>query len=129
MPIAADWQFFMIWPVPGYTIQVTTEIPYQDTTLILRGTGLAKVYGPQSKPDTVGMIISFSSSLVINEIYYCGPVNRAFYFYDQFVELYNISVDTVYLDGMLVARSRQDQHVNMETNDFVPGHLPLPFSR
>lgn len=105
----------------GYTIQVTKEIDYQGTTLILRGTGIAEVYSTQTGPDTIKTMISFPSTIVINEIYYCGPVNRAFYFFDQYVELYNLSADTVYLDGMLVARSLQRKHPTMETNDFVQG--------
>lgn len=59
--------------------------------------------------------------LVINEIYYAGPVNKAFYFYDLFIELYNASDTTVYLDGMMLCRARQSVHPDMETNDFVQG--------
>jgi hypothetical protein len=58
-------------------------------------------------------------NLVINEIYYAGPVNKAFYFYDQFVELYNASNETKYLDGLIVARARQSLNPDLETNDFV----------
>jgi len=46
--------------------------------------------------------------LKINEIYYAGPVNDEFYFYDQFIELYNASDETVYLDGMIVCRLKRD---------------------
>jgi len=42
--------------------------------------------------------------LKINELYTVGPPNDFFYFYDQFIELYNSSADTVYLDGMVVCR-------------------------
>lgn len=42
--------------------------------------------------------------LKINELYTVGPPNDFFYFYDQFIELYNSSDDTVYLDGMVVCR-------------------------
>ena len=44
------------------------------------------------------------NGLVINEIYTCGPENNIFYFYDQFIELYNSSNETKYLDGMCVYR-------------------------
>jgi hypothetical protein len=67
----------------------------------------------------VETVLSIPSKLIINEIYYCGPINHAFYFFDQFVELYNASNDTVYLDGLLVGRARQYAHPDMETNDFV----------
>ena len=45
-----------------------------------------------------------TAGLKINEIYYAGPVNNEFYFYDQFVELYNGGQDTVYLDGSIIIR-------------------------
>jgi hypothetical protein len=45
-----------------------------------------------------------ASGLVINELYVAGPVNNIFYFYDQFVELYNASGDVKYLDGMQISR-------------------------
>jgi len=45
-----------------------------------------------------------TAGLKINEIYYAGPVNNEFYFYDQFIELYNGGIDTVYLDGTIIIR-------------------------
>jgi len=45
-----------------------------------------------------------SSGISINEIYCGGPLNNVFFFYDQFVELYNLSDSTKYLDGMMVMR-------------------------
>lgn len=44
------------------------------------------------------------SGLKINEIYTAGPPNNFFFFYDQYFELYNSSLDTVYLDGMIFCR-------------------------
>jgi hypothetical protein len=58
-------------------------------------------------------------NLVINEIFYCGSDRPSFYFYDQFVELYNASDSTKYLDGMIICRARQSVHPDLETNDFV----------
>lgn len=58
-------------------------------------------------------------NLVINEIFYCGSDRPSFYFYDQFVELYNAAKETKYLDGLIVGRARQSIHPDMETNDFV----------
>ncbi|MBL7135395.1 MAG: DUF4876 domain-containing protein [Candidatus Marinimicrobia bacterium] len=55
--------------------------------------------------DTLEVIASGAESgLKINEIYAAGPPNDFFYWSDQFIELYNSSVDTVYLDGMVVCR-------------------------
>jgi len=55
--------------------------------------------------DTLEVIASGAEpGLKINEIYYAGPPNDAFYWYDQFIELYNSSEDTVYLDGIIICR-------------------------
>ena len=53
--------------------------------------------------DTIKVGVSFLSSIVINEIYYaCGT--DYLYFSDQFIELYNSSDSTHYLDKILVCR-------------------------
>ncbi len=59
------------------------------------------------------------SPLVINEIYYAGPINNAHYFYDQYVELYNSADTAVYLDGKIVCRARQARPVNIDEVDYV----------
>ncbi|MBN2602495.1 MAG: DUF4876 domain-containing protein [Candidatus Marinimicrobia bacterium] len=46
----------------------------------------------------------FLTGLQINEIYSCGPANNFFFFYDQYIELYNSAEDTLYLDGVIVCR-------------------------
>jgi len=45
-----------------------------------------------------------STGISINEIYASGPVNNIFYFYDQFIELYNATDSIKYIDGMIVMR-------------------------
>ncbi len=45
-----------------------------------------------------------STGIAINEIYAGGPVNNFFYFYDQFIEMYNASDSVKYLDGMMIMR-------------------------
>lgn len=87
--------------------------------VVLRGSMLVDIYQSESVEDTLKTALSISSDLVINEIYYCGPVSRSYYYSDQFVELYNSSEDTVYLDGIILCRARQYQHPNMETMDFL----------
>ncbi len=43
------------------------------------------------------------SPLVISEIYACGPPGAGLYFHDKYVELFNQSDSTIYLDGIMVA--------------------------
>jgi len=42
--------------------------------------------------------------LKINELYYMGSPSSFKYYYDQYVELYSSSSDTIYLDGMVICR-------------------------
>ncbi len=85
----------------------------------LRGNILIDLYESGEMADTVKTEISRSSDLVINEIYYAGPVNKSFYFYDQYVELYNAGEDTVYLDGMILCRARQFRRADIDEVDFM----------
>lgn len=55
--------------------------------------------------DSISLIASGAEpGLKINELYTVGPPNDFFYYFDQFIEFYNSSNDTVYLDGMVVCR-------------------------
>jgi hypothetical protein len=45
-----------------------------------------------------------TGDIVINELYVAGPVNNFYFFYDQYIELYNSSDSVRYLDGIVVAR-------------------------
>jgi hypothetical protein len=56
---------------------------------------------------------------MINEIYYCGGDYSKFYFYDQFVELYNSSQDTLYLDGCILTRNFPSDREDIEDIDYV----------
>lgn len=60
-----------------------------------------------SRADTIKMNLSILSSIVVNEIYYSGPANSGLYYSDQFVELYNASDNTQYLDSLIVCRASQ----------------------
>lgn len=54
--------------------------------------------------DTIKATQVANTGIAINEVYACGPVNSIFFFYDQFIELYNYSDETRYLDGMILMR-------------------------
>ena len=69
--------------------------------------------------DTLYVSSVIVNALMINEILYCGSDYANFYFYDQFVELYNSSEDTLYLDGIILTRNYPDDFPDMDTNDFV----------
>ncbi|OQX84569.1 hypothetical protein B6D60_09070 [candidate division KSB1 bacterium 4484_87] len=67
--------------------------------------GSEKISLESGKEDSLTVQMRLNTAgLKINEIYYAGPVNNEFYFYDQFIELYNSGADTVYLDGTIFIR-------------------------
>lgn len=91
-------------PSARYSISVRAPHP-DDKTINLVGTKLGiEIYTGETKTDTIMAEPISSSGLSINEVYSAGPVNNQFYFYDQFIELYNSSDEIKYLDGMIVAR-------------------------
>ena len=54
--------------------------------------------------DTIFTKLISSSGISINEIYSVGPVNNIYFFYDQYLELYNNTEEVKYLDGMQIFR-------------------------
>lgn len=60
----------------------------------------------QDQVDTLIVAPAILSNIVINEVYYSGVLNHgSTYWSDQFIELYNISDETFYLDGLIIARA------------------------
>jgi hypothetical protein len=85
------------------------------------------VYEPAGL-DTVFMKYITASPLVLNEVYYCGCNRSSFYFYDQFIELYNSSNDTLYLDGYIMCRGTQiTGMVDFEEVDYAMGYYVYAF--
>lgn len=84
----------------GYNVSASKEI---DETVSYMGSQKVFVTSGEESAVTVAMRLN-TAGLKINEIYYAGPVNNEFYFYDQFIELYNGGGDTVYLDGTIIIR-------------------------
>ncbi|NOZ60501.1 MAG: DUF4876 domain-containing protein [Calditrichaeota bacterium] len=58
-----------------------------------------------------------SPGLKINEIYYAGPVNDEGYYQDQFIELYNASDDTAYLDGTIIIRGGASEFAGKDNDN------------
>jgi len=95
-------------PSSVYQVVVKTAHP-DDPNIMFVGTLTGMDISPEkSKCDTIIAKPVSSSGISINEVYYSGPVNNIFYFYDQFLELYNSSDSIKYLDGMIVGRLLSD---------------------
>ncbi len=76
------------------------------------------ITGEETVEDTVIVGLIATSELMINEIYYTGAT-CTFYMYDQFVELYNSSSDTLYLDGIILTRHYPAAEPDQDEVDYV----------
>jgi hypothetical protein len=97
----------LVWtPYKTSGIQEVWIADYQDTVTLYLGESLTDI-AEISQSDTAVWIfaqLSTKPGIKINEIFYAcfsGPVR---YFQDQYTELVNSSLDTLYLDGMIICR-------------------------
>jgi hypothetical protein len=102
-----------------YSVFARREIFLGSAKKIFTGSFSLLVEGKESVRDMVFVKPVQSSQLVINELYHCGSCASSFYFYDQFVELYNSSDDTLYLDGDIITRELGVIDPDMEKEDYV----------
>jgi hypothetical protein len=86
---------------------------------VFTGQFLLKIRGTQTASDTLIVGLIRSSELMINEIFFAGSCASSFYFYDQYVELYNASNDTMYLDGIILTRQMQEKVILPDTLPYV----------
>ena len=102
-----------------YDIYARRAAYIENNKKVFTGGDSFKLTGFQAMDDTVLVNLITASELMINEIYYAGADYSSYYFYDQFVELYNASQDTFYLDGMVLTRQSQTLDPEMDEVDYV----------
>jgi len=110
---------FSLLPAGEYSLFARKELPVGAQKKVF--TGFIDVYvpGPDVVVDTIYVGIVTVNALMINEIYYAGGDYSKFYFYDQFVELFNSSQDTLYLDGCILTRNFPSDRETIEEIDHV----------
>lgn len=110
---------FSLLPAGEYSLFARKELPLGAQKKVF--TGFIDVYvpGPETVTDTIYVGIVTVNALMINEIYYAGGDYSKFYFYDQFVELYNSSQDTLFLDGCILTRNFPSDRETIEEIDYV----------
>jgi Protein of unknown function (DUF4876) len=115
-------------PAGEYIVQVSKQD--EVSKVLFMGQGTERLVNAVGILDTIYMSFIPTSPIVINEVYYAGCNASSFYFYDQFIELYNTTEDTLYLDGYFVVRGTQvstifDYDPNQE--DFALGYYIYTF--
>lgn len=91
-------------PSSSYNISVRMPRPGYPKILLTANLKAVEVTSGQEFYDTVYAEPISNSGIAINEIYAGGPLNNLFFFYDQYIELYNSSDSVQYLDGFIVMR-------------------------
>ncbi len=91
-------------PSSVYTLTVIASHPEDETISIVGSKKEVTISSGRTYLDTIFTKAVSSSGIALNELYFAGPENRVFYFFDQFVELYNSSNETKYLDGLILMR-------------------------
>jgi hypothetical protein len=100
-----------------YYIQASMRDDEND--VLLTGQRKMKLGSETVAEDTLFMSFVPVSPIVINELYYAGCNGSTFYYYDQFIELYNSTADTLYLDGIVICRSQQSDVLTQEELETV----------
>lgn len=91
-------------PAATYSISVRMPHPLNENILLVGNIRDVQVSPVQFTADTIFAEQVANTGIAINEIYAGGPLNNIFFFYDQYIELYNYSDETKYIDGMIVTR-------------------------
>jgi len=112
--------------IPAGEYLLTAERKYSD--LLIFGQKKKSLLSEPSLIDTVYMGFVPTTPLVLNEIYYAGCKASAFYYYDQFLELYNASDQTIYLDGYIFGRGTHYQDLlDFEAVDYAVAYYIYRF--
>ncbi len=98
--------------IPSAVYQVSARAihPFNPNILLVGTQKGVEVYSGKKVDCKIFTTAISAAGISINELYVGGPVNNFYFFYDQYIELYNNSDSVKYLDGMIVARlSGSDQ--------------------
>jgi hypothetical protein len=91
-------------PSSFYNVAARARHPEFEFILLAGNLNDAPIISGSTLIDTIEARQIANTGVEIHEIYAGGPDNNFFYFYDQFIELYNYSGETKYLDGWIVYR-------------------------
>lgn len=108
-------------PSSIYDIAVRQNHPLNKNILLAGNLSDVKIYSGEIISDTILAEQISNTGIAINEIYCAGPVNQQFYFYDQFIEIYNYSDEVKYMDGWMIMRVSGNRSLDDGTELKGPG--------
>ncbi|HEX3072165.1 MAG TPA: DUF4876 domain-containing protein [Ignavibacteriales bacterium] len=100
--------------LPSSIYNINIKMRHPDNSSILISGNLLDIPITTSEvyTDTLFAVQTAGTGIAINEIYASGPVNDILFYADQYIELYNYSDKTKYLDGMIIYKF---------SAEFIPG--------
>lgn len=104
-------------PSSTYTITARLNHPKYSNILLAGNLSDIEIISGRVVNDTIIASQISNTGIAINELYVCGPVNNIFFFYDQYVELYNYSEEIKYLDGMMISRVTGSSSENIKAGE------------
>jgi hypothetical protein len=116
-------------PSGDYYVQAS-KLPDDVMYTLLTAQEQVTLRNEAERHDTLFMSVVSLSPVVINEVYFCGCNASTFDLYDQFIELYNSTNDTIYLDGYVLVRGGQIAEIigyEKETESFALGYYVYKF--
>ncbi|HPI38508.1 MAG TPA: DUF4876 domain-containing protein [Ignavibacteriaceae bacterium] len=97
--------YFDLSGVPASTYSISIRMPHPlNPNILLVGTVREIEINDIPYSDTIYAEQISNTGIAINEIYAGGPLNNLYFFYDQYIELYNYSDSVKYLDGFIITR-------------------------
>ncbi len=91
-------------PTSNYGVSVRMKHPDDPSIQLVGNLKDIEIMSGKVFRDTIIAKPISSTGIAINEIYAGGPVNNYYFFYDQYIEIYNAGDSVKYLDGMMVMR-------------------------
>ncbi len=81
------------------------DLADENYSLVNRSVSSVEIRPGQDEPVIVPLELIFEGApIVFSEIYASGPPGAGLYFFDRFIEFFNQTDSTLYLDGLVVAR-------------------------
>lgn len=99
-------------------IELSAELGGDRYTLSNRSTPTLQVHPAMDEIVEIPLELIFSGApIVISELYASGPTGAGLYFFDRFIEFYNQTDSTLYLDGLVIARVYASSYLGLNFID------------
>ena len=117
--VLSDLYFLSISrPLLRSEVDQIPDLTDDNYSLVNRSMPSLSIHPGQAEPITVPLELIFEGApIVFSEIYSSGPPNAGLYFFDRFIEFFNQTDSTLYLDGLVIARAYASAYLGLNFID------------